>query len=60
MAIEIKADAAPDAEAARHLHWLRDRLGSRFAFGVVLHSGPLPYVIDDRIAALPICSIWGS
>ena len=60
VAIEIKADAAPDAEAARHLRWIRDRLGSRFAFGVVLHSGPLPYVIDDRIAALPICSIWGS
>ena len=38
---------------------LRDRLGNRFAFGAVLHSGPLPFTIDDRIAALPICTIWG-
>lgn len=28
----------------------RDRIGDRFAF---------PYMIDERIAALPICSIWG-
>jgi uncharacterized protein len=60
VALEIKADASPPAAAARHLRWMRDRLGDRFAFGAVLHSGPLPYVLDDRIAALPICSIWGS
>jgi uncharacterized protein len=59
VALEIKADAAPPANAARHLGWMRDRLGDRFAFGAVLHSGPLPYMIDDRIAALPICAIWG-
>ena len=59
VALEIKADASPPAKAARHLRWLRDRLGDRFAFGAVLHSGPLPFTIDDRIAALPICTIWG-
>lgn len=57
--LEIKADASPPAKSARHLAWMRDRLGDRFAFGAVLHSGPLPYMIDERIAALPICSIWG-
>jgi uncharacterized protein len=59
VALEIKADASPPAKSARHLRWLRDRLGDRFTFGAVLHSGPLPYMIDDRVAALPICSIWG-
>jgi hypothetical protein len=56
--LEIKADASPPARAGRHLAWLRDRLGDRFAFGAVLHSGPLPYMLDDRIAALPICTLW--
>lgn len=60
VALEIKAAASPPAASARHLQWLRDRLGDRFAFGAVLHTGPLPYMIDDRIAALPICSIWGA
>lgn len=59
VALEIKAEASPPPAAARHLQWMRDRLGDRFAFGAVLHSGPLPYMIDERIAALPICSIWG-
>jgi uncharacterized protein len=57
--LEIKADASPPSSSAKHLRWLRDRIGDRFAFGAVLHSGPLPYMIDDRIAAIPICSIWG-
>ena len=59
VAMEIKADASPPASSTRHLSWLRDKLGSQFAFGVVFHSGPLPYMIDDRICALPICAIWG-
>lgn len=59
VALEIKADASPPRQSARHLRWLRDRLGDRFAFGAVLHTGPLPFLIDDRIAALPICTIWG-
>ncbi len=59
VALEFKADASPPASAAQHLRWMRDRIGDRFAFGAVMHSGPLPYMIDERIAALPICSIWG-
>lgn len=60
VAFEIKAGARPGAEAARHLVWLRDRLGDRFVAGVVLHAGPLPFRLDDRIVALPVCAIWGS
>jgi len=59
VAFEIKASAAPDHQDARHLRWLRDRLGERFIRGAVLHTGIQSYELDERIVALPICSLWG-
>lgn len=59
IAIEVKADGAPSADAAKHLRWLRDELGAKFEAGVVLHTGPRSFPLDDRIAAVPICSLWG-
>ena len=59
IAFEIKADSAPGPEAARHLRWLRDGIGSRFALGIVLHTGPRRFRFDESIIALPICSLWG-
>ncbi len=56
--IEVKADAAPATSSARHLRWLRDELGDRFVAGAVLHTGPRPYVLGDRLLALPICCLW--
>lgn len=56
--IEVKAAAAPDSRDARHLRWLRDKLGDRFVTGVILHTGPRAWRIDDRIVAAPISSIW--
>jgi predicted AAA+ superfamily ATPase len=58
LALEIKATAAPTGHDARHLAWLRDQLGPRFLAGAVLHTGPRPSGLDDRIFALPICSLW--
>jgi predicted AAA+ superfamily ATPase len=58
LAIEIKAAAAPKASDAKHLVWLRDRLGERFLAGAVLHTGPRPFVLSERIFALPVCTIW--
>jgi predicted AAA+ superfamily ATPase len=58
VALEIKATSAPDAGDARHLLWLRDRLGPRFVSGVVFHTGPRPFTLSERILALPICSLW--
>jgi uncharacterized protein len=58
VALEIKATAAPTASDARHLTWLRDRLGPRFLAGAVLHTGPRPFVISERIFAVPICALW--
>lgn len=57
--VEVKADSAPSGDAARHLTWLRDRLGDRFVVGVVFHTGPRPFRHDDRVLMLPICALWG-
>jgi predicted AAA+ superfamily ATPase len=58
LGFEVKADAAPDRDAARHLVWMRDRLGDRFAHGIVFHTGPSAFDLSDRISALPICTLW--
>jgi predicted AAA+ superfamily ATPase len=58
--IEVKADAAPDREAARHLSWLRDQLGDRFIAGVILHTGQRTYGLGKGIRAVPICTLWAS
>jgi predicted AAA+ superfamily ATPase len=59
IALEVKADAAPGPDAAKHLRWLRDELGDRFLAGVVLHTGPRSWQVGDRIVAAPICTLWG-
>lgn len=59
VALEVKADAAPSRGAAKHLLWLRDQLGEAFTYGVLLHTGPRTWEIDDRIAAAPISTLWG-
>jgi len=58
LGIEVKAQAAPDGGSARHLSWLRDRLGERFSAGVVLHTGQRTYGLGERIVAAPICTLW--
>lgn len=56
--VEVKAGSTPDRSDAKHLIWLRDRLGDRFVCGVVFHTGPRPFRLDERIHALPISAIW--
>lgn len=58
IAIEIKAHSAPKPSHARHLEWLRDKLGDRFKAGVMLHTGPARFPLGDRIEALPISILW--
>jgi uncharacterized protein len=58
VAVEIKATSAPRRNDASHLVWLRDLLGDRFLAGAVLHTGPRPFQLDERIFALPICTLW--
>lgn len=57
--IEIKAHSAPSPADARHLVWLRDRIGDDFRAGVVLHTGPSRFRLGERIEAIPICALWG-
>jgi predicted AAA+ superfamily ATPase len=59
IAYEVKATAAPRADDATHLTWLRESLGERFVAGVVFHTGPGRYELGERISAVPICALWG-
>jgi uncharacterized protein len=59
LAFEVKADAAPGRDSARHLTWLRDRLGERFVAGVIFHTGPRLFDLGERIIAAPISALWG-
>ena len=34
------------------------RDGARFLAGVVLHTGPRVYELEERILAAPICTLW--
>ena len=56
--IEIKADAAPSGDSARHLAALRDRYPDTFVAGIVLHTGPRAYRLGDRLVAAPISTLW--
>jgi hypothetical protein len=55
---EVKADAAPSSDSARHLHWLGDRIGDRLLGGFVLHTGPRAFRLSGSVAAIPICALW--
>ena len=59
LAFEVKASAAPSRDSGKHLAWLRDRLGERFLAGVVFHTGPRVFELDERIVAAPIAALWG-
>lgn len=52
--IEVKHAVRPGTRDARHLEWLRDRLGSRFAAGYVVHTGGDTYPLGEQIWALPV------
>lgn len=57
--IEVKTSGAPKRSAATHLGWLRDELGDHFLQGIVFHTGPQTYTLDERIIAVPIATLWG-
>jgi predicted AAA+ superfamily ATPase len=58
VAIEVKATATPVAAHAKHLAFLRDRIGDRFKGGVVLHTGSQRVPLGDRLCAVPVSSLW--
>jgi predicted AAA+ superfamily ATPase len=56
--IEAKASATPSTADFTGLRHLRDKLGSRFKSGVVLHTGADTLPFGDRLAAVPVSGLW--
>lgn len=56
--LEVKATSSPRASDFSGLRFLASRLGDRFHFGAVLHTAPQATPFGDRLAALPISSLW--
>src|SRR5215469_1063950 len=56
--VEIKASAAPVPADGRHLRWLAEAIGDKFALGIVFHTGPRVRRLEEGIWALPICALW--
>jgi predicted AAA+ superfamily ATPase len=58
-AIEVKATTSPGTDTARHLRWLKGKLGDRFKAGIVLHLGSPASSFGDGIDAIPVSALWG-
>ncbi len=58
LALEVNATASPGIADARHLVWLKNQLGERFIAGAVMHTGPAPFLLESKVLALPIYTIW--
>lgn len=58
--IEVEATSTPTTTHAKHLAFLRDRLGDRFRRNVVLHTGTQKLNLGDRLIAVPVSALWGS
>lgn len=56
--IEVKASSSVGAADFRHLRWLRDRVGDRFAGGYVLYLGTDSLPFGDGMTALPLSALW--
>ena len=56
--IEVKATGSVSTSDFKGLAFLRDKLGARFALGVVLHTGTSALPFGDRLLALPYSALW--
>lgn len=56
--IEVKAAASVSDDDLRGLRLLRDRLGTDFTAGVVLHCGERTDSFGDRLLAVPVTTLW--
>jgi uncharacterized protein len=57
-AIEMKAAVDVDPSDFKPMAYLRNRLGERFACGVVIHCGREPGRWGDRLVSLPVSALW--
>lgn len=58
--LEIKLTSTPTTRHAKHLMALRDKLGSRFVVGLVVHAGTQTLSLGERIWAVPVSALWRS
>jgi len=58
--IEVKASTRAAGDSFTGLRKLRDKLGSAFTLGVVLHLGERGFRYEDRLIALPVDRLWRS
>ncbi|MDP3972788.1 MAG: ATP-binding protein, partial [Candidatus Nanopelagicales bacterium] len=58
VAIEVKAASTVRSDDFRGLRHLRQRLGERFALGLVLHSGQSTLSFGPGLKSVPIAAIW--
>jgi uncharacterized protein len=56
--IEVKASSTVHASDFRGLRRLADRVGSRFAQGVVLYGGTHVLPFGEKLSAVPISTLW--
>ncbi|RJQ79232.1 ATP-binding protein [Pseudonocardiaceae bacterium YIM PH 21723] len=56
--IEVKASSTVTSKDVRHLAWLRDKLGDRFAGGIVFHLGEHSLPFGERLQAVPVSALW--
>jgi predicted AAA+ superfamily ATPase len=56
--IELKAAGSVSQGDFKGLAFLREKLGNRFAMGVVLYTGKKPLPFGDRLWALPYSALW--
>ena len=56
--VEVKATSTPRAKDFSGLEFLRDKTGTRFKAGVLLHTGNQALPFGDRLWALPISMLW--
>jgi hypothetical protein len=57
--IEVKASATVKAGDFGGLRALAEACGDRFAFGVVLYDNTDVVPFGDKLAAVPLSSMWG-
>ncbi len=60
VAVEVKASSTLSSSDFRGLRLLRDRLGDRFVFGVVLCASERTLPFGDRLAAVPLSALWAA
>jgi hypothetical protein len=56
--IEVKSAASVRSADLRGLRYLREKLGSRFKAGVVVHAGAHTLPLGERIWAMPVSGLW--